>query len=66
MRTTVSIDNELLKRATKLVAPTNRTALLHEGLKALIERESARRLAALGGSQPKLKLVPRRRSRERD
>ena len=66
MRTTVSIDNELLKRATKLVAPTNRTALLHEGLKALIERESARRFAALGGSQPKLKLVPRRRSRERD
>ena len=66
MRTTVSIDNELLRRATKLIAPTDRTALLHEGLKAPIDRESARRLAALGGSQPKLKSVPRRRSRERD
>ena len=66
MRTTIAIDDELLMRATKLVAPTDRTALLHEGLKALIERESARRLAKLGGSQPKLKTVPRRKSRASD
>ena len=61
MRTTVNIDDELLARATRLVGPMDRTAMLSEGLKALIERESARRLARLGGSQPKLQAVPRRR-----
>lgn len=61
MRTTVNIDDELLAQATKLVGPMDRTAMLSEGLKALIERESARRLARLGGSQPKLQAVPRRR-----
>ena len=61
MRTTVNIDDELLAQATKLVGPMDRTAMLSEGLKALIERESARRLARLGGTQPKLQAVPRRR-----
>ena len=61
MRTTVNIDDELLAQATRLVGPMDRTAMLSEGLKALIERESARRLARLGGSQPKLQAVPRRR-----
>ena len=61
MRTTVNIDDELLAQATKLVGPMDRTAMLSEGLKALIERESARRLARLGGSQPTLKAAPRRR-----
>lgn len=61
MRTTVNIDDELLARATRLVGPMDRTALLSEGLKALIERESARRLARLGGTQPKLTAAPRRR-----
>jgi Arc/MetJ family transcription regulator len=61
MRTTVNLDEDLLAKAIKLAGPLDRSALLHEGLKALIERESAKRLAKLGGSQPKLKVVPRRR-----
>ena len=61
MRTTVNLDDALLLRATQLTGPTDRSALLHEGLKALIERESAKRLAKLGGSQPKLRAAPRRR-----
>ncbi|WP_418316186.1 type II toxin-antitoxin system VapB family antitoxin [Piscinibacter sakaiensis] len=62
MRTTINIDDELLAKATKLVGPMDRTAILHEGLKALIERESAKRLARLGGTQPALKAAPRRRA----
>jgi Arc/MetJ family transcription regulator len=61
MRTTINIDDELLAKATRLLGPMDRTAILSEGLKALIERESARRLARLGGTQPALKAVPRRR-----
>ena len=61
MRTTVNLDEGLLTKAAKLTGPLDRSALLHEGLKALIERESARRLAKLGGSQSKLKVAPRRR-----
>jgi Arc/MetJ family transcription regulator len=62
MRTTINIDEELLATALKLTGPMDRTALLSEGLKALIERESARRLARLGGTQPALKAAPRRRA----
>ena len=62
MRTTLNIDDDLLDKATKLAGPMDRTAVVREGLKALIERESARRLARLGGSQPTLSLAPRRRS----
>jgi Arc/MetJ family transcription regulator len=61
MRTTITIDDELLARAIKLTGPMDRTGLVNEGLKALIERESARRLAKLGGSQPALEAAPRRR-----
>jgi Arc/MetJ family transcription regulator len=61
MRTTVNLDTDLLAEATRLTGVTERTALLHAGLRALIERESARRLARLGGSQPDLEPVPRRR-----
>ena len=61
MRTTVNLDDILLARAAKLAAPADRSALLHEGLRALIERESARRLAKLGRSQRNLKAAPRRR-----
>jgi Arc/MetJ family transcription regulator len=61
MRTTINIDDELLAKATKLAGPMDRTAIVSEGLKALIERESARRLARLGGTQSKLKAAPRRR-----
>jgi Arc/MetJ family transcription regulator len=62
MRTTINIDEELLAKAAKLAGPLDRSAVIHEGLKALIERESAKRLARLGGTQPKLKAAPPRRS----
>lgn len=62
MRTTVNIDDALLVKAARLVGPMDRSAILREGLKALIERESAKRLARLGGTQPALKTVPRRRT----
>lgn len=61
VRTTINIDDELLAKATKLAGPMDRTAVVSEGLRALIERESARRLARLGGTQPHLKAAPRRR-----
>lgn len=62
MRTTLNIDDDLYAQAVQLTGIKEKSALLREGLKALIERESARRLATLGGSEPKLKPVPRRRS----
>lgn len=62
MRTTIDIDGELLAKALRLTGPMDRTAILSEGLRALIERESARRLARLGGTQPALKAAPRRRT----
>ena len=61
LRTTLNIDDELLQKARSLTGFKEKTALVREGLKALIERESARRLAKLGGSQPQLESVPRRR-----
>ena len=61
MRTTINLDETLLNQAQRLSGVTERTALVREGLKALIERESARRLARLGGSEPKIKAIPRRR-----
>ncbi|MBI5277393.1 MAG: type II toxin-antitoxin system VapB family antitoxin [Burkholderiales bacterium] len=61
MRTTINIDDELLARAMRLTGSEDRTAMVREGLKALVERESARRLAQLGGSQPGLRRPPRRR-----
>jgi Arc/MetJ family transcription regulator len=63
MRTTVNLDESLVAKAIKLTGPLDRSALLQEGLKALIERESAKRLARLGGSQLDLKVAPRRRQR---
>lgn len=61
MRTTITIDEELLAKAAKLAGPLDRSTLVREGLKAFIERESAKRLAMLGGTQPALKPAPRRR-----
>ncbi len=61
MRTTLNIDDELLEEARLLSGLREKTALVREGLKALIERESARRLAALAGSEPQIEAVPRRR-----
>jgi len=62
MRTTMNIDDQLLQEAQRITGMTEKTALVREGLRALIERESARRLARLGGSEPQLKAVPRRQS----
>ena len=62
MRTTINLDDRLLSSAQRVTGMTERTALIHEGLKALIERESARRLARLGGSEPRLRAARRRRS----
>ncbi|MEO7149701.1 MAG: type II toxin-antitoxin system VapB family antitoxin [Rhodanobacteraceae bacterium] len=66
MRTTINLDDGLIKRAQRISGVRERSAVIREGLQALIERESARRLARLGGSQPKLKRVPRRRPRLHD
>jgi len=63
MRTTLIIDDQLLEKARLLSGLKEKTAIVHAGLEALITRESARRLAALGGSEPSLKAIPRRRSR---
>jgi Arc/MetJ family transcription regulator len=63
MRTTVALDDDLLAQAQRLTGTTEKAALLREALRALIERESARRLARLGGSEPDLVDVARRRPR---
>jgi Arc/MetJ family transcription regulator len=60
MRTTLNLNDDLVTRARRLTGIEEKTALVHAGLEALIARESARRLAALGGSQPGLR-APRRR-----
>ena len=63
MRTTIILDEPLLARARHLTGVSEKTALVHAGLEALIARESARRLAALGGSEPRVVAVRRRRAR---
>lgn len=62
MRTTINLDETLLAEAQRISGLKERTALVREGLKALIERESARRLARLGGSERSLRPIPRRRA----
>lgn len=66
MRTTLILDDELIEKARELSGLVEKTAVVHAGLEALIARESARRLAALGGSEPGLRTVRRRRSRRRE
>ncbi len=56
MRTTVNLDQELLDKARRITGMEGQTALIHAGLRALIERESARRLARLGGAEAQLRL----------
>lgn len=63
MRTTLALDDELLSKAQACTGLNEKSALVREALKALIERESARRLALLGGSERTLKVIPRRRSK---
>lgn len=60
MRTTLNIDDETFEKASKLTGIKEKTLLLHEGLRTLIQLESSRRLAKLGGSSPKASPVPRR------
>jgi hypothetical protein len=64
-RTTLNIDRTLLKEASELTGVSAKTSLVRLGLEALIARESARRLAALGGSEKRLAQVPRKRSNRR-
>lgn len=61
MRTTVTLDDELLAKAQKYTGIEERAALINAGLKALVEREAARRAALLGGSVPGFKAAPRKR-----
>jgi Arc/MetJ family transcription regulator len=65
MRTTITIDDELLARAEELTGMHEKTALVRRGLTALIAQESARRLALLGGSDPGAEAAPRERGRTR-
>lgn len=60
MRTTINIDDQLLEEASRLTGVKEKTALIRASLLALIERENARRLARLGGSEPQLEEIPRR------
>ena len=61
MRTTLNIDDDLLKSAAKLTGVTEKTSLVRLGLKALIAKESATRLAQLGGTEKALNPIPRRK-----
>jgi Arc/MetJ family transcription regulator len=63
MRTTIAIDDDLLAKAQEYTGLQEKSALVREALKALVEREAGRRLARLGGTEPQLRPVPRRRSR---
>ncbi len=63
MRTTLNIEDALLKKAERLTGISEKTALVHRGLRALIAQESAKRLATLGGTEPGLARIPRRRPR---
>jgi Arc/MetJ family transcription regulator len=65
MRTTVTLDDALLEEAASYTGLHERSVLLREALKALVEREAARRLADLGGTEPDAKYIPRRRSARR-
>jgi len=64
MRTTLALDDDLMEKAQAFTGLTEKTALIREALKALIERESAQRLARLGGTEPALRPVRRRRSQK--
>jgi Arc/MetJ family transcription regulator len=64
MRTTLALDDELLAQAESYTGIREKSALIREALRALIEREAARRLARLGGSEPDLAAIPRRRTKD--
>jgi Arc/MetJ family transcription regulator len=62
MRTTININDEILKKASELTGITEKTHLVRLGLEALIALESSRRLARLGGTEKTLESIPRRKS----
>lgn len=62
MRTTLNLDDELVEEAQRLTSIKERTEVIHEGLRALISRESAHRLARLGGTERQVKSIRRRRA----
>jgi Arc/MetJ family transcription regulator len=62
MRTTLNIDDEILKKASRLTGVKEKTALVRLGLEALIARENSKRLARLGGTEKDLRPIPRRRT----
>ena len=64
MRTTLALDDDLVRTAQEFTGVVEKTALMWEALKSLIERESSRRLAALGGTMPGLEDIPRHRMSE--
>ena len=61
MRTTLNISDRVLRKAAEMTGVKEKTSLVHMGLEALIALESARRLASLGGTEPRLSRIPRRR-----
>ncbi|QPF92795.1 type II toxin-antitoxin system VapB family antitoxin [Bradyrhizobium commune] len=61
MRTTIAIDDELFAKAQEFAGVSEKSAVVREALKAFVEREAARRLARMGGTEPKVKAPPRRR-----
>jgi Arc/MetJ family transcription regulator len=61
MRTTIALDDELIRQAQQYTGITEKAALIKMALTQLVQREAARRLAALGGTMPDLKPIPRRR-----
>lgn len=61
MRTTLALDDELMAKAQEFTGLKEKSAIVHEALKALVQREAARRLALLGGSDPSAVVPPRRR-----
>jgi Arc/MetJ family transcription regulator len=65
MRTTIAIDDELLRKAQEYTGVKEKTALVREALTALVQREAARRLAAMGGSVPDFPDIPRRRAQRK-
>lgn len=65
MRTTLALDDDLLAKAQALTGVSEKTALIREALRALIQRESAKRLALLGGSEPQLDAVTRRQTEQK-
>ena len=64
MRTTLNIDDQILEKASLLTGIKEKTSLVRLGLEALIARESSKRLARLGGTEKKIRSIPRRRSKK--